>query len=39
MVLGVLTMYLPVLGVPLTTLGYYIMALGDEQEAGSQGEG
>ncbi len=38
MVLGVLTISAPILGVPLMVLGYYIMAFGDADEAGSMGE-
>ena len=38
MVLGVLSISMPLLGVPLMVLGYYIMSFGDQDEAPSAGE-
>ena len=38
MVLGVLSISVPMLGVPLMVIGYHIMAFGDAEEAGSPGE-
>lgn len=35
MALGVLTIWAPILGVPLMALGYYIMAFGDSEETSS----
>ncbi len=38
MVVGVLSISVPMLGVPLMFIGYYIMAFGDDGDAGSAGE-
>lgn len=37
-VLGVLTVYLPMLGVPLMVLAYYVAAFGDADETSSTSE-
>lgn len=38
MVLGVLSISVPMLSGPMVVLGYYVMAFGDAEEAGDSGE-